>query len=298
MVSVVVALLVGFSFSCVLFAAPPFILVDSEGFEEPLNSINFDADPPGPGPEDGPFLEGQPAQLFDASMMAAWQASGIPTGTANVVNTQAATGTQSVEVTRAANADDRWSREIGAQATNPGPLPYDMFSKVFIEWDMYITDPSPVMDQFGPVFGIEAYDASAAIELLGFLGVDSATQELLYQEQATGFFTTIDDGAGGSVTVDYDEWNHFEIFLDFAQQQYRVSLNGSPLHTEGFVDGPLAAFTDADIAALAGAGNAESLAATGTAYFDNYIVYQIPEPAALILAMAVAGVLATRRRIR
>jgi hypothetical protein len=60
-----------------------------------------------------------------------------------------------------------------------------------------------------------------------------------------------------------------------------VELNGTALHNEPFVDGALTNFSYADIAALAGAGDAGSQRLIGTAFFDNYIVSQVPEPSTI-----------------
>jgi hypothetical protein len=77
------------------------------------------------------------------------------------------------------------------------------------------------------------------------------------------------------------------------------------LGTFGFVDqnnvvGGLNQFSDADIATVAGGGDPASLAATGTAYFDNFLVREgmcIPEPAAALLAaVGIVGLQVRRRR--
>ncbi len=78
--------------------------------------------------------------------------------------------------------------------------------------------------------------------------------------------------------VNFGEWNHFQIDLDYLADEYTVYLNGSPLATQGFVDRGLGldGFTDADISALAAGGDTVSQAMTGTAYFDNFIVRADP----------------------
>jgi hypothetical protein len=142
---------------------------------------------------------------------------------------------------------------------------------------------------FGPFFGVEAYDADnspPAIGLLGSLGVDATTGDVLYQFQDTGFFTET-----GTV-VAFGSWRHYSIELNYAAHQYKVFLDNTLLATTGFVDhniipGGLNHFTDADIAAIAAAGDLASDSLTGTAYFDNFIV-QVPEPSAWVLA-AFAG---------
>jgi hypothetical protein len=59
-------------------------------------------------------------------------------------------------------------------------------------------------------------------------------------------------------------------------------------------------FSDADIATVAAAGDAASLALTGTAYFDNFLVREgdcpVPEPTTLIMLSSVLGILASAGR--
>jgi hypothetical protein len=68
------------------------------------------------------------------------------------------------------------------------------------------------------------------------------------------------------------------MLLDFAMDKYSIYLNGALLKTTTFVDnsnivGGLNRFTDADISALAAAVNTASKALPGTAYVDNFRVF-------------------------
>jgi hypothetical protein len=149
---------------------------------------------------------------------------------------------------------------------------------------------------FGPFFGVQAYDAAtnpAVPKVLGTGGVDAHTGEVLY-EDVNGFQTTTNDA-----TVNFGATNHFLMALDYQNQNYSLYLNGAPVATNvGFVDGPSTKFTDADLAGLAAQN--EPPVETGTAYFDNYSVVtsdQVPEPASLgCLVLTGAAVLRRRRR--
>ncbi len=149
---------------------------------------------------------------------------------------------------------------------------------------------------FGPFFGVEAYaETAVAPGLLGSLGVDATTGDVLYQATGTGALTET-----GRV-VSFGQWNHFDIELDYSTDQYTVFLNFAALGTFGFVDRGLDNFSDADISALAAAGDAASQALTGTAYYDNFLVREgpcmIPEPATAALALtALIGIVVLRRR--
>ena len=155
---------------------------------------------------------------------------------------------------------------------------------------------------FGPFFGVEAYDDDGnPVGLLGSLGVDAATGDVLYQAAGTGFLTEI----GSPVT--FGQWNRFQIKLDYSTHQYSVYLNGGALGTIGFVDqnnipGGLNEFSDADISTLAAAGDPASLALAGTAYYDNFLVREgeciIPEPSTIVLVGLSLVMLSGLRRQR
>jgi hypothetical protein len=152
-------------------------------------------------------------------------------------------------------------------------------------------------DTFGPFFGVEAYDDDGnEVGLLGSLGVDATTGDILYQAPGSGVLTET------GIVVDFGDWNHFQIKLDYSTDQYTIFRNFSDLGTFGFVDPNLNQFSDADIAALGAAGDPASLALTGTAYYDNFLVREgacpIPEPASFALAGLALGMVVMRRRVR
>jgi hypothetical protein len=106
--------------------------------------------------------------------------------------------------------------------------------------------------------------------VLGSLGVDATTREVLHQQAQTGFF------ANTPATVLFDEWNHFRLVLDFATDSYLGFVNGEHVISSQFVDDSasqeLNTFSDADIWTVAAAGDPVSLGLTSSAVFDNFLV--------------------------
>jgi hypothetical protein len=143
---------------------------------------------------------------------------------------------------------------------------------------------------FGPFFGVEGYDAFTDIKLIGSLGVDSTTGDVLIQQTGTGAFveTTAD--------VAFGQWNRFVLEMDYGTDTYTAYVNGVAVGSQPFVDDGVVAFTDAPLAALAAGGSPADLAAAGTAFYDNYTIEIVPEPSTVaIIGLASLAVLRRRR---
>ena len=271
-------------------AASNFTLIDGEGFESPAYDTAF----LGTGQ-----LEGQFASTLGGFGSTQWVQSPLAgSGTANVTDAIAASGSQSVEVNRAANSDDRWAVPITGAPSLTRPY-------VCIEWDMYV-EYAGTAQPFGPFFGIEAYDDDAtSILRVGSFGVDATTGEILYTPRDDGILPGFLVPTPNGDTVNFNEWNSFRMILDYSTDTYHLFLNDDLLLSTAFEMDGADQFTDADIAAIAAGGDPASQAATGTAYFDNYFVFEtdtfdkpvIPEPATVgLIAVAATAALARRKR--
>jgi hypothetical protein len=255
-------------------------IVNAGGFELPFTTVFG-----GTGQ-----LEGQVNPPGEGQILAPgqWQRTPGGTSTAVVQSTVFAPGggTQAARVNRAANNDVRWAVQVDhlGYPDFPNPFPPEPAQPLIcISWDMRVEHTTGAAGTFGPFLGVEAYGSLAAAPgLLGSLGVDATTGDVLYQASGTGVLTET-----GSV-VSFGQWNHYAIELDYSTDQYTVFLNFAELGTFGFVDAGLNTFSDADISALAAAGDPGSQALAGTAYFDNFLVREgpcvIPEPATWALA--------------
>jgi hypothetical protein len=269
-------------------------IVNANGFELPFSILAGG----GTGRLEGQINPPGEGQVIPPGQ---WQRTPGGTSSAVVQTSVVRSGLQAVRVDRAANNDARWAVQVDhlGYPDYPNPFPPEPAQPcICINWDMRVQRTQGPADTFGPFFGVEAYDDATQIGLLGSLGVDATTGEVLYQATGTGFLTPT-----GSV-VNFDQWNHFQIKLDYSTDQYTIFRNFAMLGTFGFVDGAgLNQFSDADISALGAAGDAGSQALTGTAYFDNFLVREgacpIPEPATFaLIGFGLAGASLGARRNR
>lgn len=271
-------------------------IVNSKGFEPPDFTTTF----LGTGQ-----LEGQvnPVGFGQIISPGQWlRPVGTQTGTGVVQGTVVKDGVQAVRIDRVGNSPDRWGIPVNNQAYPEYPVPppgEPAQPCLCIHWDMRVEGPAgdPATD-FGPYFGVEANDDDVSgLSLLGSLGVDATTGEVLYQAPGTGFLT-----AAGPIAA-FGTWNNYQMKLDYASHTYTIIYNKVPLGTFAFVDGPEDQFSEANIFALAASGAPADLARAGTAYFDNFLVREgmcmvIPEPTALLLVVLGMASLAAARRQR
>ena len=188
-----------------------------------------------------------------------WLTSAGTTSTATIADLSGNQGVQLEHI----NEDRRWGIVPSASHTPAGRY-------VTISWDMsvHVTQAENLL---GPFFGVEAYAQNGGYTLLGSLGVDATSGEVLIQQEATGYLV-----APGPI-VDDATWNNFVIELDYLEDSYRTYLNGNLIATTHFVDDDkteLDTFSDADISALrvynpGGIGQV----GTDTAWIDNFLVF-------------------------
>ena len=238
-------------------SSPGAILYESAGFELP----RFTASQPLQGQDNPPT--GQGPWLKDSG-----------TSTATVQTAVVAGGLQAVQVTRLpiSTGDTRWS------VIEPF-TPTALENIVQIDVDMRVEQSTFTPFDFGPAFGIEAYDGSAAgaPKLIGSVTLDARTGDVLYQQTGTGVLTET-----GTV-IARGTFHRYSLIANFTTKRYSVLVDGGLLRTEPFVDNAVT-FTDAPIATFA-ATAASAGTASGTAYFDNYTITTIPEPGNVALLL-------------
>jgi len=214
-------------------------IYDSGGFETFLPSQNLDGQDPAPPIGNGPWAQDN------------------GTSTAEVTAANPIEGNQSVKVTRAAGAtgDTRWG-------VMKSVAPAGLNNVVNVYFDMRaVRQPN----EFGPLFGIEAYDASAgAPKLIGSLLLDASTGEILCHAANSGAFV------GTGTYLDVIVHHHYHLTINFTAKTCSLFADGELVHTEGFVDTNATQFTDAPLTTLALATNNDA----GIAYFDNYRIEQ------------------------
>jgi hypothetical protein len=120
---------------------------------------------------------------------------------------------------------------------------------------------NPLTD-FGPYFGVEANDDDVSgLSLLGSLGVDATTGEVLYQAPVTGDLTP-----AGPVTV-FGTWHNYQMKLDYSTHAYTIYYDTVRGRLHLWLVGKTS-FREANIFALAASGPSR-LGRAGTV-FDNF----------------------------
>jgi len=221
-------------------------LFDSGGFEPPRYAV-------------GP-LEGQdPA--------GPWLKTNPRPGVARVESEITRDSASAVEITRPAAIDGDTRYGVVKPYT-----PAAGANILRIAWDMDVAPNHQPGIPFGPFMGVEAYDTVGGVPLLiGSVGVDATTGDVLYQDGNTGVLTE----AGFKVAL--GQWNHFTLEIDYAARTYTAFVDGDAKAATGFVNDAAFGFSDAPLAALAASADSV-LTATGSAYFDNYRIDVFAEP--------------------
>jgi hypothetical protein len=204
-----------------------------------------------------------------------WNTAGFGGSFATVQTGVVFAGSQALRVDRSPNSERYWGYSVPAVT----PLRY-----ITIDWRMRYEQATN--EAFGPFFGAVAEDGQGVVGKLGAFGIDAATQDVLYEAEGTGII--LETGATAPPNV----WNRFTLELDFLTDRYNGYVNGSLVHSQRFTDYALGLneFTVGIVATFQSGTIPASAAKTGTAYFDNFIVWEsdvrlIPEPTALILAL-------------
>ena len=229
-----------------------------------------------------------PGELSGQDTLGPWLKD-AGTATAVVQSTVTNGGTQAVQYTRPAAAAGDTRYGVLKPLTPTGTL-----QTLRVSWSMNVQQTQVPTVDFGPFFGVEGYDAfNDTPKLIGSLGVDASTGDVLIQESGSGAF--IETG----IIVPFNQWNNYTLEMNYVTKTYQAYVNGTAVgDAEPFVDPGITSFTDAPISTLAASGGA-GLLAPGTAYFDNYGIEIVPEPSTVaIIGLASLGLLRRRRPAR
>jgi MYXO-CTERM domain-containing protein len=158
-------------------------------------------------------------------------------------------------------------------------------------------DPDYPGAQYGPLFGVEAYDRTVPANplLIGGVYVDAFTGDVLFVHRNTGNQQLEILEAG--VVVPTETYRTYGLTLDYNTKKFSMTVNGTPVPVgaQDFVTAAAAAFSDAPLTTVPAFGDTRSFTAPGTAYFDNYHIDAVPEPTGLAF-LAVGGIVLMRRR--
>lgn len=210
-------------------------IYNSGGFEAFVPTQDLDGQDPAPPVGNGPWAQDN------------------GTSTAEVTAVNPIEGSQSVKITRAAGAsgNTRWG-------VVKSVAPAGINNVVNIHFDLRAVREA---NEFGPLFGVEAYDASSGTpKLMGSLLLDASTGQIVCHAANTGAFV------GTGTYLDVIVHHHYRLAINFTDKTCSLYADGGLIHTEGFVDVTATNFTDAPLATLALATNNNA----GIAYFDNY----------------------------
>lgn len=272
--------------------AAPVTFYDANGFESFTNGN----------------LEGQTAGTPALTLAEAWAPNpGGGLNTATVQATNGVGGTKGVHLNHPANSGayrvtplTDYLANAGTYATNPTDAPNPAFPGnrfLNIEFDMKVNSSNAGANQYGPLFGVEAYIArlsTQGVKRIGGIYVDAT-------DGATNFPTA----TGFGPNVGLNAYNSYHLIFDWATETYDISINGVvPAAFDNIVwENPQgydvygysqADFADAD---LMTSPFAADVTVSASADFDNYKVYwnAVPEPTSLGALGGLAMILVRRR---
>lgn len=254
----------------------------STGFEQPQFPLN--ANVPSTPP---PTLSGW------------FRQDGTPTATGlpgvNITNAAASSGTQSLRVVNNGPANQAEAGSVsyvispvytlaGASDVVANGTPF-----VTIQWDMRIDDGADI-DNTSDTWALDVYDSSAntravsvARSALAAVPGGAPTTSGIYLSNVTGSYTPVPATAGPASGA----WGTYRLELDYSTDTFAFFLNGVP---QGGGAMNAAADNGIDINFTV---NGRGL---DVAYFDNFSVNAVPEPASTaMLGLAAVSMLARRR---
>ncbi len=186
------------------------------------------------------------------------------------------------------------------------PLSVNHDTVVIIDWDMYTPysgdqDPDPQFESFGPGFSLESYvNTTSGLKRVAGIGIDSADGAFYQIPDNTGTTEAIFTNAG----LLLDQWQSWQVILDFTNEVYYVSVDGTVL-TPGGV--PMMENIDyaggdrlVDASIVPFATDHFYFDIEGEAYIDNYRIGDdsvVPEPTTGLLALGLLGLTRGRRRV-
>ena len=168
-----------------------------------------------------------------------------------------------------------------------------VFSDILVTPATSNTPDSPTTQS--PLFGLNASAMGGsnitAPLTVGAVYVDSGTSHVLYQSNVGGEPVIFDSGT----TVSLDEYHSFALSLNYLTSTYNIQVDGVLINPApiDFAE-PATTYSNTDLLAINPvAGQTDS----AFAYYDNYSVIAIPEPASLGV-VGLVGIACTLRRRR